>query len=252
METTENECKESEIVTADELKEKGNEFVKKQDYKKAIEFYSKALNAAENDKHILYSNRSFAYLKNKEYYYALADAERVIELAPDFVKGFYRKAEVLKEICIYEEAIMNYGKALKLEPTNNVLMTNLRSTAAFCNREIMLEKNVPFVGAGCGVIFSIIVIIFDQFTKQPTLKNPLYMVFLVMLIAGFGFAIAKLFRYFLKIHRRGLIEPPVKLSSDFLAGTVNQDVEEEEEEMPKKRNRYTKSQARLRFKKGKS
>lgn len=132
-------------------------------------------------------------------------------------------------------------------------MTNLRSTAAFCNREMMLEKNIPYVGAGCGVIFAILIIILDQFTKKPTLKNPLLMVFMVMLVAGFGFVIAKIIRYYLKLYRRGLIEPPTKLSSDFLAGAVSQVEEEEvEEEIPKKRNRYTKSQARLRFKKGKS
>lgn len=134
-------------------------------------------------------------------------------------------------------------------------MNNLRSTAAFCNREMMLEKNVPFVGAGCGVIFSVIIIILDQFTKKPTLKNPLLMVFMVMLVAGFGFVIAKVYRYYLNLHRRGLIEPPTKLSSDFLAGSINQDEGEgggEEEEIPKKRNRYSKSQARFRMKKGKS
>lgn len=132
-------------------------------------------------------------------------------------------------------------------------MTNLRSTAAFCNREMMLERNVPYVGAGCGVIIAIIIIILDQFTKNPSLKNPLLMVIMIMLVAGFGFMIAKIFRYYLKLYRRGLIEPPTKLSSDFLAGSSSQVEEEmEEEEMPKKRNRYTKSQARLRFKKGKS
>ena len=78
------------------------------------------------------------------------------------------------------------------------------------------------------------------------------MVLMIMLVAGFGFMIAKIFRYYLKLYRRGLIEPPTKLSSDFLAGSQFNEEEMEEEEMPKKRNRYTKSQARLRFKKGKS
>lgn len=87
METTESEKTEPEIETADQLKEKGNDCVRNQDFKQAIIYYSNALRKAENDHHILYSNRSFAYLKNKDYYYALADAERVIELQPDFVKG---------------------------------------------------------------------------------------------------------------------------------------------------------------------
>lgn len=114
----------------------------------------------------------------------------------------------------------------------------------------MLEKNVPFVGAGCGVILSIIIIIFDQFTKTPTLRNPLLMVFMVMLVAGFGFLVAKVVRYYLKLHRKGLIEPPTQLSTDFLIEEPYS--EQDEEEQPKKRNRYTKSQARFRFRKGKT
>lgn len=90
MEATENET----VETADSLKEKGNESVRKQNFKEAIQFYSEAIRKSSNENgHILFSNRSFAYLKNKEYYYALADAERVIITAPDFVKGYYRKAE---------------------------------------------------------------------------------------------------------------------------------------------------------------
>lgn len=130
-------------------------------------------------------------------------------------------------------------------------MTNLRKTAAFCNREMMLEKNIPFVGCGCGVIISIIIIICDQFTKTPTLRNPLLMVFMIMLVAGFGFLVAKIIRYFIKLNRKGLIEPPNNMSADFLIEDPLS-ADQDEEEIPKKRNRYTKSQARLRFKKGKS
>lgn len=82
-------------VTA--LREKGNQCVKDSDFKQAIVFYSDALRKAQQDWHILFSNRSFAYLKEKLYYYALSDAEKVIELNPMFVKGYFRKAEVLKE-----------------------------------------------------------------------------------------------------------------------------------------------------------
>lgn len=77
------------------------------------------------------------------------------------------------------------------------------------------------------------------------------MVFMVMLIAGFGFLVAKLIRYFFKLHRKGLIEPPTQMSPDFLIEDLSS-TEQDEEEMPKKRNRYTKSQARFRFKKGKT
>lgn len=81
MEGSENGTQESDVLTADHLKEKGNECVKKQDYKEAIVHYSEALRRAQSDTHhILYSNRSFAYLKNKEYFYALSDASKCIEV----------------------------------------------------------------------------------------------------------------------------------------------------------------------------
>ncbi|XP_070504881.1 stress-induced-phosphoprotein 1-like [Chironomus tepperi] len=237
-------------VTA--LREKGNQCVKDNDFKQAIVFYSDALRKATQDWHILFSNRSFAYLKEKLYFYALSDAEKVIELNPMFVKGYFRKAEVLKECCMYDEAILSYGRALKLEPTNNTIITNLRQTALMCNREVMLERNIPFVGAGCGVIVAIIIVIFDQFTKTPTLKNPMLMVLIVMCIAAVGFLIAKIYRYYLKLHRKGLIQEPTDLSKDFLVNDQSTEEQGDDNELPKKKNRYTKSQARLRFKKGKS
>jgi hypothetical protein len=135
-----------------------------------------------------------------------------------------------------------------------MILKNLKQSALMSNREHMLEKNVPFVGAGCGVIFAIIVVILDQLTKTPALKNPLLQVSIVILVAGFGFMVAKLFRYYLKLHRKGLIEPPNELSKDFIIHDTqhsNDDTQQCDEEMPKKRNRYSKSQARLRMKKGK-
>lgn len=106
--------KEDEQTSPEELKERGNQCVKENNYKEAIKYYTEGLRIAQHDFHILFSNRSFAYLKEKLYYYALSDAEKVIEIKPDFVKGYFRKAEVLKDCCLYDEAMMNYGRALKV------------------------------------------------------------------------------------------------------------------------------------------
>lgn len=84
MEGSETETQEVEVMTADQLKEKGNECVRKQDFKQAICFYSDALRRATAENlpilHILYSNRSFAYFKNKEYFYSLSDATKCTEV----------------------------------------------------------------------------------------------------------------------------------------------------------------------------
>lgn len=123
---------------------------------------------------------------------------------------------------------------------------------AFINKNCKLSIFSVIVGAGCGVIVAIIIVIFDQFTKTPTLKNPMLMVLIVMCIAAVGFVIAKIYRYYLKLHRKGLIQEPTDLSKDFLVNDQSTDEQADENELPKKKNRYTKSQARLRFKKGKS
>lgn len=234
----------------EDFKELGNQCVKEKDYKQAIVHYSNGLRKNPTD-FFLSSNRSFAYLKLKQYYYALCDADRVIMERPDFVKGYFRKAEVLRETFQYEEAMINYGRALKLEPNNDIIMSNLRVTAGMCNREMMLEKNVPWVGAGVGVILGCAIVISDQFTKTPSVSHPILMVLLVMIAASIGYGVAKSFRYYLKFHRKGMIEAPVELSDDFLIQDPI-DLMDDEENLPKKRNRYTKSQARNRYKKGKS
>jgi stress-induced-phosphoprotein 1 len=125
-------------LTPEYFKEKGNQCVKEKNYKEAIEHYSNGLRKNPADFY-LYSNRSFAYLKLKQYYYALCDADRVISERPDFVKGYFRKAEVLRETFQYDEALLNYGRALKLEPNNDVIISNLRLTAGMCNRESMVS-----------------------------------------------------------------------------------------------------------------
>ena len=235
----------------EDFKEKGNACVKEKNYKEAIVHYSNGLRKNVSD-FFLYSNRSFAYLKLKQFFYALSDAERVIELQPTFVKGYFRKAEVLRETFQYDEALLNYGRALKLDSTNEIIISNLRLCAGLCNRESMLEKNVPWVGAGVGVIVGCSIVILDQFTKKPSVTQPFLMVFLVMLAAAGGFMIAKTVRYYLNFHRKGLIEPPNELSDDFLVQDVGEG-EEDGEQIPKRKNRkFTKSQARYRFKKGKS
>jgi tetratricopeptide (TPR) repeat protein len=138
-------------ITSEEFKQKGNECVKEKKFEEAVHNYSLGLRISPND-HLLYSNRSFAYFNLKKFYYALCDSDRVIELKPDFVKGYFRKAEVLKETLQYDEALINYGRALKLEPTNSIIINNFKLAARLCSREMMLEKNVPWVASGVGLI----------------------------------------------------------------------------------------------------
>lgn len=77
------------------FKDLGNAAFKSGNYPQAIELYSRAINEAPND-HTIISNRAAAYQNSAQYAAALADAERCIEIKPDWSKGHQRKAMALE------------------------------------------------------------------------------------------------------------------------------------------------------------
>ena len=62
-----------------------------QDYEKAIELYTEAINLNPYVP-AYYGNRSFAHLRVESFGYALADASKAIELDKNYVKAYYRRA----------------------------------------------------------------------------------------------------------------------------------------------------------------
>lgn len=72
----------------------GNAFFKAGEHLKAAASYTKAIKL-QPENHVLYSNRSQAFLKLSKVTKALDDADKCISLAPDFVKGYHRKANAL-------------------------------------------------------------------------------------------------------------------------------------------------------------
>lgn len=80
------------------------------------------------------------------------------------------------------------------------------------------------------------------------------MVLLVMAVSGVCFGIAKLYHYYSKLQRRGLLEPPVDMLDGFRKekNASEQDGIDDDADLTPNRNRYSKAQARQRFRKGKS
>ena len=73
------------VLQAAELKDKGNKFLQANDFAKAIECYTEAI-SLDPSNHVLYSNRSAGYAKDKKYEQALSDAKKCVELKPDWGK----------------------------------------------------------------------------------------------------------------------------------------------------------------------
>lgn len=125
---------ETNIKEANRLKEEGNKEYNSQNYQKAINFYTRALQLGgiiDFDKAILYCNRSVAYMKlfessnrneNKSVedllLQASEDANQACTLRPSWWKAYYRKAETLVAMNKLKEAIDYYESALALDPTN--------------------------------------------------------------------------------------------------------------------------------------
>lgn len=250
----EKEGKSNLNLTADELKEQGNKCVKAANFTEAILHYTHAIKLSPNDA-ILYSNRSLAFLKLQQYYYANEDADRAISLNPNWAKGYYRKAEVHMSVSQYDTALLSYGKALQLQPQDMGIIQAARKAADLSNRDIEKEKRTPVMGAGIGCIVGMCIVFADMLlTDTPTLKYTSLMVLVVLVVAGIGFGIAKMIRYYTKLQRKGLLDPPINLLEDFQPTkeeeTENGGVAGSEQKPP--RNRYSKAQARQRFKKGKT
>lgn len=75
----------AEPDNANEHKERGNECIRKGNYTEAILHYSFAIKLSPTEA-TFYSNRSLAFLKCNQLYYANEDADKVIQLKPDWAK----------------------------------------------------------------------------------------------------------------------------------------------------------------------
>ena len=131
-----------------QTKERGNTAYSQKQYSTAISEYSKALsyfkskvetprgddisklpqstqiaNVDENESRNLLAtllcNRSAAYLNNFEFELAYFDSLGVIKWKPEWLKGYFRKGEALMGLRLFDRALVEYEKALKI--VNNLV-----------------------------------------------------------------------------------------------------------------------------------
>eukprot|EP01080_Neovahlkampfia_damariscottae_P009778 gene9778-2104_t len=107
----------------EELKNKGNEEFKNQNFTKAIDHYTEALNYDEK-KEVLYSNISMSFLKLEKYEEALLNAEKSIQIDPNYIKSLQRKAISLEKLNRQKEALEVYEKLVSLQPNNDMFLMN--------------------------------------------------------------------------------------------------------------------------------
>ncbi|KAJ7331979.1 hypothetical protein JRQ81_014159 [Phrynocephalus forsythii] len=103
---------------ANALKLEGNEFVKKGNYKKAVEKYTDSLKLHKLES-TTYSNRALCYLNLKQYKEAIQDCSEALKIDPKNVKAFYRRAQAYKQLKDYRSSKADINSLLKIEPQNS-------------------------------------------------------------------------------------------------------------------------------------
>ena len=92
-------------------KDRGNRAVQAGNFEDAIDNYTTAIEIDAGN-HVLYSNRAAAYCSVNQFQSALKDAQKCINLAPKFAKGYGRKATALCGLNRRGEAVQTFHQGL--------------------------------------------------------------------------------------------------------------------------------------------
>lgn len=107
----------SKAKEAEEAKALGNAAFKARQYPEAVTHFTTAI-AADPKNHVLYSNRSAAHAAAEEYKSALLDANKCIDLKPDWAKGHSRRGAAYVGLKNWRAAIAAYEVGLELDPAS--------------------------------------------------------------------------------------------------------------------------------------
>ncbi|QSZ30562.1 hypothetical protein DSL72_000118 [Monilinia vaccinii-corymbosi] len=94
---------------AEAFKDAGNRYYKAKQYKKAIEEYSKAVEAMPSSSTYI-NNRAAAYMAAGQYYQALEDSKRADQLDPNNHKVLLRLARIYISMGLPQEAMDTFGR----------------------------------------------------------------------------------------------------------------------------------------------
>lgn len=110
---------------AERLKNEGNELMKAERYREALEQYSRAVQIDPRNS-VYFCNRAAAHFKLGEQEAAVADCTAALALQPDYGKAHGRLGLALTALDRHREARAAFARAAQLEPENESYRQNLR------------------------------------------------------------------------------------------------------------------------------
>jgi serine/threonine-protein phosphatase 5 len=124
-------------VSAESIKNEGNVAFGQGRYGLAIELYSSAIQLAPSA--ALYSNRSYAHLKQESYGSAIADADAALLLDPSYVKALYRRGTALLALSKYKLARADFKQVVAMKPGDKDALLKLSEADKAVKREAFEE-----------------------------------------------------------------------------------------------------------------
>ncbi len=109
----------------EEYKQKGNDYFKKNDFKKACEYYTKCIEI-DPENTVAYLNRSMCYIKLNEADLAVRDTTIVLDKDDTNVKGLYRRSLANKLKLNYDLVIKDLNKLISIEPNNQIAIKDIK------------------------------------------------------------------------------------------------------------------------------
>ncbi|XP_031697631.1 stress-induced-phosphoprotein 1-like isoform X1 [Anarrhichthys ocellatus] len=145
-ENEENEARSSQTESTEEMKRRGEsltvqgiQMFEQGQYIQAVDMFTEAIYCNPKD-HRFYGNRSYCYWCLEQYSSALADAQRSIQLAPDWPKGYFRKGCALMGLKQFSEAEAAMERVLKLDQLCKEASSKLLSCRVLQLTELGFEE----------------------------------------------------------------------------------------------------------------
>lgn len=126
-------------------KDQGNQFFHDKDYGSAIFMYSKAINN-DPENATFYSNRSAAFTSLDFPGPALEDANKAIQIMPNYIKAYTRKAHCYFDLGEYMKAYESYEEALAIDKNNKDAIDGIGTvveTILKLSKDVSLELIKP-------------------------------------------------------------------------------------------------------------
>ena len=115
---------------------------------KAVECFTRAI-MLDPTNHILFSNRSGAYLAMGNAEDAVTDARECVKLSPQWAKGYSRLGAGLAALSSYSDAVKAYAQGVALDPSNSQMLSAMvGAQQAAVNKSGTAKKAVDEDGLG--------------------------------------------------------------------------------------------------------